>query len=133
MSDIPAHCYQLSFEANTSWSSFYAKAPEILEYWKKLADKYDCRKYMKFGYKAIEARWDEKAAKWRVKLQHVKTGDVFEDSADVLISALGALNEWRWPTIEGLHDFKGELLHSAAWDQTFDYKVSCFIHCWNYC
>ena len=88
---------------------------------------------MKFGYRAIEARWDEKAAKWIVKLQHVRTGDVFENSADALISALGALNEWRWPAIEGLHDFKGKLLHSADWDQTFDYKVSCFIYCWDYC
>ena len=85
---------------------------------------------MKFGYKAVEARWDEKAAKWRVRLQHMTTGEVIEDSADALISALGALNEWRWPSIEGLHDFKGKLLHSAAWDEGFDYKVSCSIQPW---
>ncbi len=88
---------------------------------------------MKFGYKALEARWDEQATKWRVRLQHVKTGDMLEDSADVLISAIGALNDWRWPSIKGLHDFKGKLLHSAAWDQRFDYKVSCFIPSWDFC
>ena len=85
---------------------------------------------MKFGYKALEARWDESAVKWRVRLQHMKAGEVIEDSADALISAIGALNEWRWPSIEGLHDFKGKLLHSAAWDQGFDYKVGCSIHSW---
>ncbi len=58
LSDIPAHCYQLSFEANPPWSSFYAKAPEILEYWKRVAEKHGCRKYMKLGHKAVEARWD---------------------------------------------------------------------------
>ena len=126
-SDIPAHCYQLSFEANPAWSSFYAKAPEILEYWKSVADKYGCRKYMKLGRKALEARWDEKVSKWAVKLVNVGTREVFEDQADALITAIGALNEWRWPPIPRLHDFEGKLLHSAAWDQNYDYKVN-FLH-----
>ncbi|KAF6232532.1 hypothetical protein HO173_009200 [Letharia columbiana] len=120
--DIPAHCYQLSFESNPAWTSFYAKAPEILEYWKRVAEKYDCRQYMKLGYKALEARWNEGAAKWRVKLENVKTGVVFEDQGDALITAIGALNEWRWPPIPGLHGFGGKLLHSAAWDESYDYN-----------
>ena len=122
-SDIPAHCYQLSFEANPLWTSFYAKAPEILEYWKSVADKYDCRKYMKFGHKALEARWDEASVKWRVKFQIIDTGCEFEDQGDVLISAIGNLNSWQWPQIPGLEDFKGKLLHSAAWDQHYDHNV----------
>lgn len=89
-----------------------------------MAEKYDCRKYMKLGNKALEARWDEGAAKWRVKLENVKTGEVFDDQGDALITAIGALNEWRWPQIPGLHDFGGKLLHSAAWDESYDYNVS---------
>lgn len=30
------------------------------------------------------------------------------------------MNDWKWPKIEGLHDFKGKLLHSAAWDTETD-------------
>ena len=26
------------------------------------------------------------------------------------------LSRWRWPDIEGLHDFKGTLVHSANWN-----------------
>ena len=121
--DIPAHCYQLSFEANPAWSSFYAKGPEILEYWKRVADKYGARKHMRLGNKALEARWDEGAAKWRVKLENVKTGRVFQDSSDVLLTGIGVLNEWQWPQIPGIDQFKGKLLHSAAWDETFDHRV----------
>ena len=121
--DIPAHCYQLSFEGNPSWSSFYAKAPEILEYWKRVAEKYDCRKYMKLGHKAVEAKWDDDAAKWRVKLRNMKTGVGFEDESDALITAIGFLNEWKWPQIPGLQGFEGKLLHSAAWDEKYDYTV----------
>ncbi|KAL9074886.1 MAG: hypothetical protein Q9161_002025 [Pseudevernia consocians] len=71
---------------------------------------------------ALEASWDEGAATWRVKLENVKTGEVFNDQGDALITAIGALNEWRWPQIPGLHDFGGKLLHSASWDESYDYK-----------
>jgi cation diffusion facilitator CzcD-associated flavoprotein CzcO len=47
--DIPAHSYQLSFESSLAWTQFYAGAPEILKYWQRVADKYNIRKYMKFG------------------------------------------------------------------------------------
>ena len=54
----------------------------------------------------------------------LRQGEVFDDQGDALITAIGALNEWRWPQIPGLHDFGGKLLHSAAWDESYDYKVS---------
>lgn len=38
----------------------------------------------------------------------------------MLISATGILNEWNWPTIPGLHDFKGHLIHTADWDDSYD-------------
>ncbi|MCJ1292903.1 hypothetical protein MMC34_004456 [Xylographa carneopallida] len=122
--DIPAHCYQLSFESNPAWSSFYAKAPEILEYWKRVADKYGIRKYMKLSHKAIQARWDESTSKWVVTIQNITTGEVFQDTADALFTGIGVLNEWKWPSIPGLKDFKGKLLHSAQWDESYDYKGS---------
>ena len=30
-------------------------------------------------------------------------------------------SSWRWPRIDGLHDFKGHKVHSANWDHAFDY------------
>ncbi|MCJ1309536.1 hypothetical protein MMC25_003196 [Agyrium rufum] len=120
--DIPAHVYQLSFEANPGWSTFYAKAPEILEYFKRITDKYGLRKHIKLGHKVLEARWNTETSRWHVRLQIVKTGEIFEDTADALFTGTGVLNEWKWPEIPGLHDFKGKLLHSAVWDTSFDHK-----------
>ncbi|KAI9840562.1 MAG: hypothetical protein M1837_001542 [Sclerophora amabilis] len=120
--DIPAHCYQLSFESNKAWSEFYASGPEILEYWRLVGKKYGVRKYMKLEHEVLEARWLEEAARWAMKIKNTVSGEVFDDSADVLISAIGILNKWKWPNIPGLHDFKGPLVHSAAWDHSFDYK-----------
>lgn len=49
---------------------------------------------------------------------------VIEDEADVLITGTGLLNEWKWPNIPGIQDFKGELLHTANWNDSFDPTVS---------
>ncbi|GIJ81528.1 hypothetical protein Asppvi_000027 [Aspergillus pseudoviridinutans] len=118
--DIPAHAYQLSFESSTDWSSFYATAPEILRYWQRVADKYNVRQFMKFHHRCIEAFWNEATSKWHVKLMNLETGHIFEDIGDVLMTGVGALNRWEWPNIEGLHEFKGVLMHSANWDTSFD-------------
>jgi cation diffusion facilitator CzcD-associated flavoprotein CzcO len=32
------------------------------------------------------------------------------------------LSNWQWPQIDGLHSFKGDLLHSASWDNNVDLK-----------
>lgn len=42
------------------------------------------------------------------------------DTADVVISAVGALNKWKMPELPGLDMFKGDLMHSANWDSNFD-------------
>lgn len=31
-------------------------------------------------------------------------------------------SNWKWPDIDGLHDFKGDLIHSARWPAEFGYK-----------
>ena len=78
---------------------------------------------MRLSHKALEAKWDTQSAKWTVRLENVKTKQIFEDSADVIISAIGVLNEWRMPKLTGLDDFKGKLIHSAAWDEHFRHEV----------
>lgn len=131
MLDIPSVSYQLSFESSTHWSQFYASAPEILTYWQNVASKYDIHKHIRFEHQCIEARWDVEASKWVVTLlKRVNGGDpeVVHDSADVLVTGTGTLNEWKWPEIEGLHSFQGTLLHSANWDQSFDSTVNVFAY-----
>ncbi|RAQ54033.1 flavin-binding monooxygenase [Aspergillus flavus] len=120
--DIPAHTYQATFEPNKEWSAFYASSPEIHRYWKRVAHKYDCMKYVKPQHEVRGAVWDEQKSKWQLQIKDLNGGSTFSDQCDVLISATGALNNWKWPNIPGLHDFKGKLLHSAAWDESYDYS-----------
>ncbi len=78
---------------------------------------------MKFKHKVVEARWNEDTSKWHVKVQNLDTKETFEDTGDVFMTGSGVLNEWKWPDVPGLHDFKGPLLHSANWDTSFDARV----------
>ncbi|KAL4874686.1 flavin-binding monooxygenase [Aspergillus karnatakaensis] len=118
--DVPSHTYQLSFESWTEWSHFFSGSKEILEYWKLVAQKYDVRKYIRFNRRCVEARWNNTSRRWIMRVENVHTRDVFEDSADVLMTGTGLLNEWKWPSVPDLQSFQGKLLHSACWDEDYD-------------
>lgn len=45
----------------------------------------------------------------------------FEERCNVLITARGQLNNINWPAVDGLDTFKGKLMHSAAWDESYDF------------
>ena len=75
--------------------------------------------YVKLRHEILHARYDEGNGKWHLKIRRPGSGGIpeeFEDMADVVISAAGALSRWVWPDIDGLLTFKGKLMHSAAWD-----------------
>ncbi|KAJ5282932.1 hypothetical protein N7505_000912 [Penicillium chrysogenum] len=120
--DIPAHTYQATFEPNKEWSTFYAKAEEIHQYWKHVAEKYGCMEHIKLRQQISEAVWNEEQSKWNLRIQDLASSSTYTDRCDVVIQATGALNNWKWPNIPGLEEFKGKSMHSASWDQTYDYK-----------
>lgn len=33
---------------------------------------------------------------------------------------LTSSSNWKWPDVEGLHDFKGDLVHTASWPEGYD-------------
>ncbi|BCS25444.1 flavin-containing monooxygenase [Aspergillus puulaauensis] len=118
--DIPAHNYAYSFEPNPEWPNYYATSQQIYEYLKKTVAKYEVNKYIRYRHSVQDARWDDNQGKWTVT---VKVGDrTFEDKCDVFINAGGVLNNWKWPDIDGFDKFKGKLIHSAAWDESYDFS-----------
>jgi cation diffusion facilitator CzcD-associated flavoprotein CzcO len=52
-----------------------------------------------------------------IRVLNVKSGETFQDTANILVSARGGLNQISWPDIKGLRDFGGRLMHSGAWDE----------------
>ncbi|KAH7256023.1 hypothetical protein BKA59DRAFT_521151 [Fusarium tricinctum] len=118
--DIPSYSYQFSFAPNPYWSSLYAPGPEIRAYMQDVAQRYGAMRFIKVSHKVQDAIWDGELNKWHVTVRNLKTNTDFKDTADVVISARGGLNKIAWPKIEGLRDFKGKLMHSGAWDESYD-------------
>jgi cation diffusion facilitator CzcD-associated flavoprotein CzcO len=116
--DVPAHAYILLYEPNPDWSAFYAPGQEIQRYLQRVADKYKVRRFIKFEHKCLGGIWDEDRGKWIVDIQG--QNGTFKDECDVLVSATGILNNWKWPDIPGLDTFKGMKMHSATWPDDLD-------------
>ncbi|KUJ07909.1 FAD/NAD(P)-binding domain-containing protein [Mollisia scopiformis] len=117
--DIPSHAYTFLFEPNPDWSKFYSPGPEIHSYIKRTAEKYNLTKHVRLNSKVLETIWGQEAGKWKIKVDI--DGFIKEDDADILINGSGFLNKWKWPNIQGLQDFKGKLVHSANWDNSYNW------------
>ncbi|GAB1726616.1 hypothetical protein NU195Hw_g8309t1 [Hortaea werneckii] len=119
--DIPAHAYTFPFEPNPDWSHFYAPAPEIETYIKRTTRKWNLDEKVQFNSKVLSAHWDQNNGKWNLELE--QAGARKHESCDILVNACGFLNKWKWPaSIDGLFDFKGKLMHTANWDESYDWE-----------
>ncbi|KAJ5197351.1 hypothetical protein N7449_007830 [Penicillium cf. viridicatum] len=115
--DIPAHAYTFLFEPNPNWSHFYAPGPEIEEYIQRTTRKWSLDKDIQFNTRVTETVWDDEVGKWKVEVD--QGGTIMHDEADILVNASGKTS---WPDIEGLSSFKGKLLHTSIWDNTYDWS-----------
>ncbi|EXJ79534.1 hypothetical protein A1O3_07813 [Capronia epimyces CBS 606.96] len=119
--DIPSHSYQYTFEPNPRWSGFYAPSQEICQYLQNVADKYGVPRFVKLSHKVVACVWDDSRKKWYVKTVSGET-ETFVEEADIVISCRGSLNDFVWPDIPGIDSFKGEKMHSAAWNESYDFR-----------
>lgn len=62
----------------------------------------------------------EAEAQWKVDVKDLRSGNTQSSFAHILVNAGGILNAWRYPPIPGIKDFKGDLVHSAAWPEHLD-------------
>lgn len=88
--DIPSHSYQFCFWRNPNWKSYYASAGEIRQYLKSFAVENDLEKFVNFGHRIEDARWDQDAGLWRVKGRK-DDGTEFLDHGEILASCHGVL------------------------------------------
>lgn len=69
----------------------YSKAPEILQYFKDVAEKYELLRYVKLNHQITRAEWNETSSQWIISVQDLITGESFEDAADIFVNGGGIL------------------------------------------
>ncbi|KAL4892222.1 hypothetical protein BDV59DRAFT_202739 [Aspergillus ambiguus] len=124
--DVWSTLYSYSFEQKTDWTREYPGQEEILGYVIKVAEKYGLFKHIRFNSAVQEARWDETNLRWNVNVGVSGAKDSqfiesYELTTDFLVSAVGQLNVPSLPSITGLDDFNGKMMHSARWDWSYDF------------
>ncbi len=115
--DVPNHLYSYSFSQGTDWTRMFAKSEEIQNYILDTADKYNLRPKIKFNTKVTAAGFDEKNGLWVIT---TAKGDTLR--ARFVVSAIGPFAESSVPKIPGVKDFKGTMVHTAAWKPGLDLK-----------
>jgi cation diffusion facilitator CzcD-associated flavoprotein CzcO len=65
----------------------YATRPEIWDYMKATAKKWELEQYVRYHTKVTDAVWADEAGKWNLKLEF--DGRVLHDECDVLVNATG--------------------------------------------
>ena len=114
--DAESLAYSFSFspelEQSWSWTERYASQPEILDYARHVADRFDLRRAFRFGRRVASATFDEQAERWLVTSS---AGD--RVSARFCIMATGCLSVPQVPDIPGLDDFAGERYQASLWPQ----------------
>ncbi|TCP46795.1 cation diffusion facilitator CzcD-associated flavoprotein CzcO [Tamaricihabitans halophyticus] len=115
--DVQSHMYSFSFEQNPEWSRSFSPQQEIWDYMRRVVDKYDLRRHIRFGVEMTGARWDESAGQWQVE-----TTSGAEFIGQFLVSGVGALHIPKTPELPGLSEFSGPVFHSANWDHDVDLR-----------
>jgi cyclohexanone monooxygenase len=112
--DVESMQYSYSFseelQQEWNWSERYAPQPEILNYARHVADRFNLRPHIAFNTRVDRAVFDENGSKWEVT-----TSDGRTVRASLVVLATGCLSNARVPDIKGLSGFKGEVYHTGHW------------------
>lgn len=112
--DVESMQYSYQFDEELQqewkWSERYSPQPEILDYARHVAERYDLRRDIQFDTRVASARYDEATTLWTLTSED---GDTV--SARFFVMATGCLSAPNWPKIDGLESFAGPTYHTALW------------------
>jgi len=114
--DIPSLLYSFSFVKNPTWSRTYSPADEIRNHIEEMADRFDIRRHIQFGQEVTGLSFDEDAGVWTATTATRK-----RFRARTVILASGPLPDSSFPDIRGIETYEGHKIHSAHWDQDYDF------------
>lgn len=112
--DVESLEYSLSFsnelQQEWNWSERFSAQPEILEYAKHVADKFDLKKDIQFETKVTSIQYDDESAVW-----NVGTSRNEQYTSLFCVMATGLLSVPKVPDLKGLDRFSGEVYYSTNW------------------
>lgn len=116
--DTPSLTYTFSCRPN-DWSMYFPLRDEIEGYLLDTAREFGLYDKARFQTHVEEARWNKATDQWDITIS-TPDGKRETHSADYLFSAVGILNIPKYPPIDGLDQFAGEVYHTSRWPAEVD-------------
>lgn len=114
--DIPTLFYQFPFARKADWTRLFPPGPEIQRYNRQVAADLGLYRYFRGGHTVEREVWDETARAWTLHLAGREPV-----RAQFVISAIGGYINAKDVDIEGLQDFRGDILRPNSWDPHYDH------------
>jgi cation diffusion facilitator CzcD-associated flavoprotein CzcO len=105
-----SYAFSKSLQQDWDWSLRYSEQPEILDYLRHVADRFDLRRHIRFGAPVTRTRFDATAGAWRVT-----SADGRSVVSRFVVTAARCLSQMQVPDLPGLDAFEGRILWTAAW------------------
>jgi cation diffusion facilitator CzcD-associated flavoprotein CzcO len=114
--DIPSVLYSWTKEQNPDWTTAFAGQPEIWDYMREVVSRHGLEPHLRYGQEVLSVRWLDDAAQWEIETTSATL------TADIVVSAAGALADPSIPDLPGLDEFRGTIFHSARWNHEHDLR-----------
>ena len=116
--DVPSQLYSFSFAPNPHWSRSFSPQPEIQAYIQRVAERVRRARPVRLRHRRGGGALGRRRACGMCVDRRPAAPASY--TADVLVSAAGALSDPKLPDIDGIDSFQGEIFHSAQWDHDYD-------------
>ncbi|KAF2634683.1 cyclohexanone monooxygenase [Massarina eburnea CBS 473.64] len=122
-SDVHSFTYRYSWDKELlqtyPWKNWYLSQPEVQAYLGHVVDRHDLRKHIRFNTYFTGAEFDEETNTWKVRIQGAQDEPL---TTRFLLTALGPLSNKNYPDIKNFDSFQGEVYHTGAWPDTYDFR-----------
>ncbi len=100
-----------------------ADGPSILAYVRETAEEYGIDRHIRYGRRAVSARWSSRDARWTLDVEDVASGRTLQLTCGFLFVCAGIYeaSEGYTPSFAGTERFGGRIIHPQHWPADFDY------------
>ncbi|HVV08147.1 NAD(P)/FAD-dependent oxidoreductase [Amycolatopsis sp.] len=113
--DTSNFCYSYSYAQGEGWDDYYSPGLAVHHYLRDVAREHGLYDDIRFGTTVDSLTFDETDSSWLVETTG-RDGESTTLRANVVISAVGQLNNPRYPDLAGLASFAGQSWHTARWN-----------------
>lgn len=114
--------YSLSTDPVPSFPRSHAYSAEIKAYWESLVALYRLTSHIFFNTNVCSIEWDNALQKYHVVTENIVTGERETIRPTIVISAVGLLNQPKFPENLKIENFKGDWWHTAQWRHDVDLR-----------